>query len=311
MTNDPVAATSAAHLPERARMPLGDLIASGRHSWSFEFFPPKTDDGERQLWQTIRQLEGLNPTFVSVTYGAGGSTRDRTVRLTERIAAETTVTPVGHLTCVGADSRELRSVIGQYAAAGVTNMLALRGDPPSGVGTPWTPHPGGLEHANELVSLIKPLGDFCVGVAAFPEGHPESRNLDEDVETLLRKADAGAEFAVTQFFFESSHYFGLVDRLRARGSDLPIIPGLMPVSNLAQIKRFAELSGTAFPQWLADRLETVADDPAGVKRMGVELATVLAQELLDGGAPGLHFYTLNSSTATREIYANLDLSHRP
>ena len=194
----------------------------------------------------------------------------------------------------------------------MTNILALRGDPPV---RRWNAldaaSQAGLQHANELVALIKSLGDFCVGVAAFPEGHPESRSLDQDVETLLRKADAGAEFAVTQFFFEAAYYFALVDRLRKRGCGLPVIPGLMPVTNIAQIKRFAELSGTAFPVWLGERLETVADDAAAVRRMGVELATVLAQELLDGGAPGLHFYTLNRSTATREIYSNLDLSHRP
>ena len=293
------------------RTTVGSLIASGRHSWSFEFFPPKTDEGERHLWQAIRELEALNPTFVSVTYGAGGSTRDRTVRLTERIATETTLTPVGHLTCVGADRRDLRSVVGSYAAAGVTNVLALRGDPPAGVGTPWTPYPGGLEHANELVELVRSLGEFCVGVAAFPDGHPESSTLADDVETLVRKQSAGAEFAVTQFFFEASHYFNLVKLATEAGCDFPIIPGMMPVTNVAQIKRFAELSGAQFPQWLAHRLEVVADDPAGVREIGIELATELAQELLDGGAPGLHFYTLNRSTATREIYANLDLSHRP
>jgi methylenetetrahydrofolate reductase (NADPH) len=285
-------------------------MGSGRHSWSFEFFPPQTDDGERQLWQAIRELEGLRPTFVSVTYGAGGSTRDRTVRLTERIAAETTLTPVGHLTCVGATRAELRSVIGSYAAAGVRNMLALRGDPPAGVGTPWTSHPGGLEHASELVSLVKSLGDFSVGVAAFPEGHPESVDLKADAMALVHKAEAGAEFAITQFFFEPDHYFKLVDRAAALGSTIPIVPGIMPVTNVKQIKRFAELSGTDFPTWLAERLHVVEHDPAAVRALGVELATELAGELLDGGAPGLHFYTLNRSTATREIYANLDLSHR-
>ena len=190
-------------------------------------------------------------------------------------------------------------------------MLALRGDPPAGVGSPWTPHPGGLEHANDLVSLVKSLGDFSVGVAAFPEGHPESVDLRTDAGVLVRKAEAGAEFAVTQFFFEPDQYFGLVDRVRAQGCTIPIIPGLMPVTNVKQIKRFSELSGTQFPTWLADRLQLVEDDPAAVRALGVQLATELAGQLLDGGAPGLHFYTLNNSTATREIYANLDLSHRP
>ena len=292
-------------------MGVVEQIAAGRHSWSFEFFPPKTDEGERQLWLTIRQLEALAPTFVSVTYGAGGSTRDRTVRLTERIAAETTLTPVGHLTCVGATQTELRAVVGAYAAAGVSDVLALRGDPPSGVGTPWEQHPGGFAHADELVSLTKSLGDFSVGVAAFPEGHPESPDLETDATMLVRKQQAGADFAVTQFFFEAETYFAMVERAARLGCTIPVIPGLMPVTNVRQIKRFAELSGTAFPEWLESRFRKVEDDPAAVRALGVDLATQLAQELLDGGAPGLHFYTLNRSTATREIYANLDLSHRP
>jgi len=290
---------------------VAELVASGRHSWSFEFFPPKTDEGERQLWQALRELEGLSPTFVSVTYGAGGSTRDRTVRLTGEIAAMTTLTPVGHLTCVGASAAELRRVVGHYAAAGVRNVLALRGDPPGGLGTPWQPHPGGLEHADQLVSLVKSLGDFCVGVAAFPEGHPESPDLDSDARQLAHKVAAGADFAVTQFFFEPDPYFRLVERAARHGCTVPIVPGLMPVTNASQIKRFAELSGTSMPPWLIDRLRDVEDDPVSVRSLGVELATDLAQQLLDGGAPGLHFYTLNRSTATRDIYANLDLAHRP
>ncbi|HVQ18934.1 MAG TPA: methylenetetrahydrofolate reductase [NAD(P)H] [Actinomycetes bacterium] len=290
---------------------VAELLATGRHTWSFEFFPPQTDDGERALWHTIRELESLRPTFVSVTYGAGGSTRDRTVRLTERLAAETTLTPVGHLTCVDASRAELRSVIGSYAAAGVRNMLALRGDPPGGVGERWEPHPGGLQHADQLVTLIKSLGDFCVGVAAFPEGHPEAADLDLDAVALAGKADAGADFAVTQFFFEPEPYFALVERAGRHGCHIPIVPGLMPVTNVKQIKRFAQLSGAAFPQWLAERVSAVEHDAAAVRALGVELATDLAQRLLDGGAPGLHFYTLNRSNATREIYANLDLSQRP
>jgi methylenetetrahydrofolate reductase (NADPH) len=290
---------------------VAELLAAGRHSWSFEFFPPQTDEGERQLWQTIRELEGLSPTFVSVTYGAGGSTRDRTVRLTERIAAETTVTPVGHLTCVGASRAELRAVVGGYAAAGVRNVLALRGDPPGGLGQPWQPHPGGLQHAEDLVRLVKDLGDFCVGVAAFPEGHPESPDLETDARMLARKVAAGADFAITQFFFEADAYFRLVERAARHGCEVPVIAGLMPVTDVRQIERFAQLSGAALPSWLGERLHAVADDPAAVRAVGVEVATRLAQELLDGGAPGLHFYTLNRSPATREVYANLDLSHRP
>jgi methylenetetrahydrofolate reductase (NADPH) len=287
-----------------------DLLAAGRRSWSFEFFPPKTDDGERALWQTLRELEALKPSFVSVTYGAGGSTRDRTVRLTERIAAQTTLTPVGHLTCVDASRADLRSVVGAYAGAGVRNFLALRGDPRAGLREPWVRHPNGLDHADELVRLIRDLGDFCVGVAAFPEGHPESPDLDTDARYLARKADAGAAFAVTQFFFDADDYFALVDRAAVHGCTIPIVPGVMPVTNVSQIVRFAQLSGTSVPEDLAARLYAVADQPDAVSAIGVDAATDLSEALLDGGAPGLHFYTLNRSTATREVYKRLQLQAR-
>ena len=180
---------------------LGEILSSGQRSFSFELFPPKTPEGERTLWQTIRRIEALKPTFVSVTYGAGGSTQDRTVRLTGQIAQDTTLTPVAHLTCVGASRDQLREVVGQYAGVGVNTMLALRGDPPTGLDTPWEPHPGGLDHADELVELIRSLGTFSVGVAAFPEGHPESADLDQDARVLAMKQDAGAQFAITQLFF--------------------------------------------------------------------------------------------------------------
>jgi methylenetetrahydrofolate reductase (NADPH) len=290
---------------------VAELLKQGRHSWSFEFFPPKTDDGERQLWQAMRELEALAPTFVSVTYGAGGSTRDRTVRLTERIASETTLTPVGHLTCVGASRAELRNVIGAYAASGVRNILALRGDPPGGPGAPWEPHPQGLQNADELVALVRSLGDLCVGVAAFPDGHPESPDRDADALALARKADAGAEFAITQFFFEVGEYHDLVARAARHGCRIPVIPGILPVTNVGQLVRFAELSGTPIPESVLQRLEPVKDDADAVRAVGVEMATQLCQQLLDDGAPGLHLYTLNRSTATREISANLDLNHRP
>ncbi len=290
---------------------VAELLAGGDRSYSFEFFPPKTDAGEVALWQAIRELERLAPTFVSVTYGAGGSTRDRTVRVTGRIAEETTLTPVAHLTCVGASAVELRGVVAQYAAAGIRNVLALRGDPPGGPGGAWTPHPAGLDHADALVRLVRRLGDFCVGVAAFPEGHPESLDLDHDARVLVGKAEAGAEFAVTQFFFRAEDYVRLLDRVRGLGCDLPIIPGIMPVTNLAQVERFAQLSGTAVPADLVAALHAVGEDPAAVRQVGVEAATALCADLLDAGAPGLHFYTLNRSTATREIYAALGLARRP
>jgi methylenetetrahydrofolate reductase (NADPH) len=287
---------------------IRDLLSTGTPSYSFEFFPPKNDAGEQQLWRTLRELETLSPTFVSVTYGAGGSTRDRTVRITGRIASDTTLTPVGHLTCVGQSRAELRSVIGAYAGAGVRNVLALRGDPEGGAQQPWVRHPEGLDHADELVEMVLGLGEFCVGVAAFPEGHPEAVDLESDARYLVAKQRAGADFAVTQFFFKADDYFSLRERAARLGCTIPIIPGIMPVTNVKQIQRFAQLSGAAFPADLADRLLAVEDDPAAVRAMGVEVATELCSTLLEGDAPGLHFYTLNRSTATREIYANLGLA---
>ncbi len=283
---------------------LRELLARPGHSYSFEFFPPKDDDGERRLWQAIRELEPLDPTFVSVTYGAGGSTRDRTVRITARIASETTLTPVAHLTCVGHSRDELRSVMGAYADVGVRNVLALRGDPPGGPGKPWIAHPDGLDHADELVALVRSLGDFSVGVAAFPGGHPEAADLDADARVLTAKARAGADFAVTQLFFETEPYVALVRRVEALGCPIPIIPGIMPITNLKQILRFAELSGRPVPAEVVARFDGVSE-PSDVRRIGVEIATEMCNELLSQGAPGLHFYTLNRSTATRQIFANL------
>ncbi len=286
---------------------LAELLASGRRSYSFEFFPPKDDAAEAQLWQAIRRLEPLAPLFVSVTYGAGGSTQDRTTRITARIARETTLTPVAHLTCVGTSSAGLRKVVGAYAAAGVSTVLALRGDPPGGPGAPWTPHPEGLDHAIDLVRLVRELGTFSVGVAAFPDGHPESPDLDHDARVLAMKADAGASFAVTQLFFDADRYFRLVERAAAHGSDMPVIPGIMPVTNVRQLERFTQLSGTPVPDAVARRLHAVADDPEAVRAVGVEIATELCTRLLDGGAPGLHFFTMNRSTATQEVFAALGL----
>ncbi len=282
-----------------------DLLATGRPSFSFEFFPPADDAGEAALWRAIRELEPLAPSFVDVTYGAGGSTRGRTLRMVERIARETSLTVVAHLTCAGASRDDLRAVIRDLAAVGVRNVLALRGDPPRGLDSPWEPHPDGLHHADELVRLLHDEGDFCVGVAAFPEGHPESPDAATDAKFLAQKCAAGADFAITQFFFDAEDYFRLVRRAGEIGCEVPIIPGVMPVTNVAQIERMAKLSGAAFPPALAERLHAVADDPAAVRAIGVEVATELCRTLLAGGAPGIHFYTLNRSTATREIHARL------
>lgn len=289
---------------------IAEHVAEGGRSYSFEFFPPKTDVGEANLWDAINALDPLRPDFVSVTYGAGGSTRDRTIRLTGRIAAETDLLPVGHLTCVGSSRDELAEIVDQYADAGVHHILALRGDPPGGPGDRWESHPEGLEHADELVSLVNSRGDFTVGVAAFPEGHPEAATLDDDAKVLRTKQDAGADFAVTQFFFSTSDYFDLVGRARQMGAELPIIPGIMPVTSVRQIERFADLSGAAFPPELAARFHEVADDPQAVIDLGVEVAAQMCQELLDGGAPGLHFYTLNRSTSTLRVFHELGLEQR-
>jgi methylenetetrahydrofolate reductase (NADPH) len=284
---------------------LAAHLTSGEPVFSFEFFPPRTDAGERQLWSAISDLAPLEPTFVSVTYGAGGSTRDRTVRITSRILAETGMDAVAHLTCVGSTEDELREILIRYQFAGISNLLALRGDPPGGPQASWTAVPGGLSHADELVRLARSTGDFTIGVAAFPEGHPESPDLDTDAAVLAAKQQAGAQFAITQFFFRAEDYFGLVDRAQAHGVTMPILPGIMPVTDVRQIERFAELSGAAFPAELAARFHDVADDRTAVVDLGIEVATELSEKLLAGGAPGLHFYTLNRSTATREVFSRL------
>ena len=282
---------------------IKDLLAGGAPTFSFEFFPPKTNEGERILWQAITELEPLRPTFVDVTYGAGGSTQDRTLAIVQRIVEETSLTVVAHLTCVGATVDELRRTIADFSEAGIRNVLALRGDMPGGPQATWEATRGGLRYASELVELLHAEGDFCVGVAAFPEGHPESPDRDTCAMNFARKVAAGADFAITQFFFDAKDYFSFVENAGRQGCSVPVLPGLMPVTNVSQIERMAAMSGADFPRDLAARLHAVADDVEAVRAIGVEVTADLAEELLAGGAPGIHFYTLNRSTATREIYA--------
>jgi methylenetetrahydrofolate reductase (NADPH) len=278
-----------------------DILASGPSS-SFEFFPPKTPAAEAQLEQALEELEPLGPSFVSVTYGAGGSTRERTHDLVVRINRDTSMTAMAHLTCAAHTRAELVEIITRYRDAGVDNILALGGDPPKDLDLP----PGELHYAVELVHLIRDVGDFSVGVAAHPEPHPRSPSRESDRRHTAEKLRA-ADFAITQFFFDSAHYFELVESLRTLGVDKPVIAGIMPATSLGSIKRMSEMQGSEFPQWLADKLNAVGEDPAEVRKVGIAEATKLCAALLEGGAPGLHFYTLNRSTATREIYENLGL----
>src|SRR3954465_6019779 len=287
---------------------MRELLEEGERSFSFEFFPPRDEAGEAQLWDAIRALEPYRPTFVSVTYGAGGSTRDKTVGITARIARDTALTPVAHLTCVGHTREELERILDTYAAEGIQHVMLLRGDPSDGPRAEWTPTEGGLTYAIELVELARSRGDFRIGVAAFPEGHPSAASRDADADVLVAKARAGAEFAVTQMFFSASDYFDLVERVRSRDVDIPILPGIMPILNLNAIRRQGELIGTDVPQTVASRIAAHEGDPAAMRAEGIALAAELCEELLSGGAPGLHFYTLNRSKATLEIFARLNLT---
>lgn len=275
-------------------------------TYSFEFFPPKDVEGEDRLWSAMSQLESISPDFISVTYGAGGSTRDRTIRITSEITARTHIPTVAHLTCVGSTRDELVEILGKYREAGITSILALRGDPTGGPRAPWVSTPGGLNHADELVTLAAEFGGFDIGVAAFPDGHPgSSGDADKDIDVLVEKERRGATFATTQFFFEVDKWRALVDKLAAKGSALPIIPGILPVTNVKQLNRMAELSGTPIPAAISERFAAVEDNADDVRKLGVEIATNLCHQLLESGAPGLHFYTMNTSTATREIYSQI------
>jgi len=284
-----------------------ERIRVGGAVFSVEFMPPKDDEDERRLWGSIRELESLDPAFVSVTYGAGGSRRDRTVRTTGRVAQETTLVPMAHLTAVDHSVAELRNVIGWYAAVGVRNVLALRGDPPGDPMGAWVPHPDGLRYADELVRLVRELGDFCVGVAAFPYGHPRSTDLDVDTAYLVRKLRAGADFAIAQLCFNADDFLRLRDRVAKRGCDAPLLPGILPVTTPKVLHKSVELSGAPVPPAMAARLEPHVDDPVGFRAEGMNLTTELCQRLLAEGVPILHFYTFNRARATKEVLGRLGL----
>ena len=275
--------------------------------FSVEFFPPRDEADEQRLWLAIRQLEGCEPAFMSVTYGAGGSSRDRTIRTTGRVVQETSLLPMAHLTAVDHSVAELRNVIGWYAAVGVRNILAVRGDPAGDPNGEWIKHPQGLTYAEELVRLVRQLGDFCVGVAAFPYGHPRSTNLDEDTENLVRKFNAGAGFAIAQLFFEAEDFLRLRDRLAARGCDAPLLPGILPLTTARTLLKTVELSGAPVPPSIANRLNRYADDPKAFRAEGIDVVTELSQRLIDEGVPGVHFYTFNMSKATTEVVGRLGL----
>jgi methylenetetrahydrofolate reductase (NADPH) len=282
-----------------------DSFAAGKTSFSFEFFPPKTADDDRLLWTTIRELEQLRPDFVSVTYGAGGATRDHTIEITEHIASDTTLLPVAHLTAVNHSIAELRSIVGRLADAGISNVLALRGDPPGDPMGEWLAHPDGLHYAGDLVELVRSHGDFTVGVAAFPYKHPRSESIEDDTAWFIDKCRRGADYAITQMFFDADAYLRLRDRVAAAGCDVPIVAGLMPVTNMGIINRSEQFTGAPFPSELLTRFTAVADDPKAVRSLGIDETSRLAQRLLDEGVPGIHFYTLNRSKATREVWGNL------
>lgn len=283
------------------------LLPEGKTAFSVEFFPPKDEAGEERLWNSLDSLGALAPDFVSVTYGAGGSTRDRTVRVTAEITSRTAIKTVAHLTCVGSTSAEIDAVLTQYSAAGISTILALRGDPSGGPRAQWVATEGGFDHADQLVERAVEKG-FSVGVAAFPDGHPASNgDFDQDVEVLKRKSQLGAQFATTQFFFEVDRYLRLRDRLIEARVEMPVIAGILPITNYKQLVRMAELTGAQLPRKIVAAISEVQDNPDAVRERGIEIALELGNQLMREGVPGLHFYTMNSASATMEIVSKLGL----
>ncbi|MFC5287698.1 methylenetetrahydrofolate reductase [Actinokineospora guangxiensis] len=284
-----------------------ERITTGRAGFSVEFMPPRDEADEVRLWNAIRELEGLDPAFVSVTYGAGGSSRDRTLRTTGRLAQETDLVSMGHLTAVNHSVAELRNVIGWFAEQGIRNVLAMRGDPPGDPMGEWVKHPRGLEYAEDLVRLVRDLGDFCVGVAAFPYGHPRSADLDTDTRYLVRKLNAGADFAIAQLFFQPEDFLRLRDRIAAAGCQTPLLPGVMPMTTPKVLAKTVELSGSPVPAAIARRLDPLVGDAKAFRAEGIDIVTETCQRLLAEGVDILHFYTFNRSKATREVVGRLGL----
>ena len=289
-------------------MRIAELLAQRRPVFSFEFFPPKTDEGQQTLERTLAVLRDDAPDYVSMTYGAGGTTRSSTVDLTRWIKQDLGIEAMAHLSCVGEPRERLVEILDQIQAAGVENVLALRGDPPRGQ-TEWRPHPGGLHYSVELIRLVKERFDFCVGAACFPEVHPDAADRGSDLGYARAKQDAGAGFLITQLFFDNELYFDFVEDARAAGITVPIVPGIMPITNYGQIKRFTEMCGASIPSELERELNGRADDPEAVAELGVAYATLQCSDLLARGAPGIHFYTLNRSPSTRAILAALRAAH--
>lgn len=276
-------------------------------TFSVEFFPPRDDKDEEILWRSIRQLEPLDPAYMSITYGAGGHSREGTIRNIARAATDTTLVPMAHLTAVNHSVAELRQVIGHYADVGVGNILALRGDPPGDVMGEWHPHPEGLHYADELVELCRELGNFCVGVAAFPYGHPRSDDLHADTKYLVQKLRAGADFAISQIFFEVEDFLRLRDRVAAEGYDATLVPGVMPLTTPRTYRKSVELSGATPPRWMTNRLDPLVEDKKAFRAEGIDIVTELSEKLVAEGVPSLHFYTFNRAKATREIVHRLGL----
>lgn len=285
-------------------MKISELLHTGKKSFSFEFFPPKTDEDAAQLMKTAEALRTLGPAYISVTWGAGGGTRRKTLDLVANIKAKLGVETMAHLTCVGASRADIDAVLAEIREKGIDNVLALRGDPPKGE-TAFKPHPDGFAHADALVAHIRGRHSLCLAVAGYPETHPETPDKARDLDNLKRKVDAGADFVVTQLFFDNKDYFDFVDRARKAGVRVPIIPGLMPVTNVGQLKRFTSMCGARIPEGLSRALEPIQEDAEAVVKAGIAHGLRQSEGLLAGGAPGIHFYTLNRSRSTAEILRQL------